>query len=404
MAAFTYIALDSAGKEQKGVLEADSSRQIRQQLRDKGYAPLKIQIAAESAGRVDRASGGSNASLSVADLALITRQIATLVQASMPLEESLSAVASQSESAKVRGIVLTVRAKVLEGHSLAESLADFPKAFPVLFRATVAAGEHAGHLDLVLNRLADYAEHSYAARQKAKLALLYPVILFVMAIAIVSGLMAFVVPDVVEVFVGQGQQLPVLTRGLITVSDFVVGYGWLVVIVCFLLFFAGKIALKNDAVKLQVDRRVLSLPLIGRVAKGSNSARFASTLTILTGSGVPLVDALGISAEVLANSWIKQSVILATQQVREGGSLHKALDQCGHFSPMMIHMVASGEMSGELDSMLSRVAEHQQKELDNLTATLIGIFEPAMLLFMGAAVLIIVVAILQPIFDINALI
>lgn len=404
MAAFTYIALDTNGKEQKGILEADSSRQIRQQLRDKGYAPLKIRMASEVSGIQLGINGSSSVVLNIAELAMITRQISTLVQASMPLEEALSAVSSQSESAKVRGIILSVRAKVLEGHSLAESLADFPKAFPPLFRATVAAGEHAGHLDLVLERLADYAEQSYAARQKIKLAMLYPVILFVMAISIVSGLMAFVVPDVVEVFVGQGQQLPALTRGLIAVSDFVVAYGWLVILLMVITVLLLRVALKNSAFKLQVDRQLLKTPLIGRVIRGSNSARFASTLTILTGSGVPLVDAMGIAAEVLANTWIKESVVQATQQVREGGSLHKSLENSGHFPPMMVHMVASGEMSGELDDMLARVADHQQKQLDNLTATLIGVFEPAMLLFMGAAVLVIVVAILQPIFDINALI
>ena len=404
MAAFIYTALDISGKEQKGILEADSSRQIRQQLRDKGYTPLKIRIASDISGVQVNKNAVSKFRLSVAELAMITRQIATLVQASMPLEEALSAVSSQSENVKVTSIVLSVRAKVLEGHSLAESLADFPQAFPVLFRATVAAGEHAGHLDLVLDRLADYAEHSYAARQKIKLAMLYPVILFFMAITIVSGLMAFVVPDVVEVFVGQGQQLPMLTTGLIAVSDFVVAYGWLVVMLIAAMALLLRIAVKNEAFKLQLDRYLLKAPLIGGVVRGSNSARFASTLAILTSSGVPLVDAMAIAAEVLANSYIKASVVQATQQVREGGSLSKSLENSGHFPPMMVHMVASGEMSGELDTMLSRVADHQQKQLDNLTATLIGIFEPAMLLFMGAAVLIIVVAILQPIFDINALI
>lgn len=403
MAAFTYIALDTKGKEKKGILEADSSRQIRQQLRDKGYAPLKIRMASDTSG-AHAGKGGAHVVLSVAELAMITRQIATLVQSSMPLEEALSAVSSQSDSAKVRGIVLSVRAKVLEGHSFAESLADFPRAFPVLFRATIAAGEHAGHLDLVLDRLADYAEQSYTARQKIKLAMLYPVILFVMAISIVSGLMAFVVPDVVEVFIGQGQQLPALTRGLIAISDFVVDYGWLVMVLIVSVALLTRVAVKNTAFKLQVDKHLLKMPLIGRVICGSNSARFASTLTILTGSGVPLVDAMGIAAEVLANTWIKQSVIQATQQVREGGSLHKALENGGHFPPMMVHMIASGEMSGELDAMLARVADHQQKQLDNLTATLIGVFEPAMLLFMGATVLMIVMAILQPIFNINALI
>jgi general secretion pathway protein F len=259
-------------------------------------------------------------------------------------------------------------------------------------------------LDVVLNRLADYSEASYASRQKIKLAMVYPIILLSMAILIVSGLMAFVVPGVVEVFQGQGQQLPLLTRGLITLSNFVVAYGWLLLLLLLLLFFAGRYLLQQRVVALWVDHKLLELPLVARIAKGNDSARYASTLAILTGSGVPLVDAMGIASEVVANHYLRQAVDHATQQVREGGSLHRALEDVGHFPPMMVHMVASGEMSGELASMLARVAEHQQKELDNLIAVVMGIFEPAMLLFMGATVLLIVVAILQPIFDINALI
>jgi general secretion pathway protein F len=283
-------------------------------------------------------------------------------------------------------------------------MADFPRVFPSLYRATVAAGEHTGHLDLVLNRLADYTENAYSSRQKAKLALLYPVLLLVMSIAIVSGLMAFVVPDVVEVFIGQGQQLPALTRGLIAVSEFVVDYGLIILLLVIAVAMSVRYALRNEALELQWHKRLLSLPLSGRLTRGNNTARYASTLSILTSSGVPLVEAMKIAAEVVDNAWLRQCLKEATQQVREGGSLHKALQQCGYFPPMMIHMIASGEASGDLDLMMERVAQNQQRELDNLVASLISIFEPVMLLFMGAAVLIIVIAILQPIFDLNQLI
>ena len=406
MAAFSYIALDGSGKEQKGLMEADSSRQVRQLLREKSLTPLRVDDAAVKSANKDAGQGSlsSGASIKVGELATITRQLATLIQSGMPLEEALTAIAQQSESPKVQGVVMAVRSKVLEGHALANGMADFPKAFPVLYRATVAAGEHAGHLDLVLNRLADYTENVYASRQKAKLALLYPVLLFFMSVTIVSGLMAFVVPDVVEVFIGQGQELPPLTRGLIALSDFIVDFGVLTLLLLVMAVTAFRFLLRRDGFRLQWHKRLLRFPLTGRLARGNNTARYASTLSILTSSGVPLVDAMKIATEVVDNSWLQQSVQQATQQVREGGSLHKSLELCGYFPPMMIHMIASGEASGELDSMLERVADSQQRELDNLVATVIGIFEPVMLLFMGGAVLIIVVAILQPIFALNELI
>lgn len=405
MAAFSYAALDSRGKERKGLVEADSSRQARQLLREQGLTPLRVDaaVAPQTSGKsgVTRNQGPA---VKVGDLAVVTRQLATLLQSSMPLEEALAAVSQQTENTRVRSIVSAVRGRVMEGHSLANSMAEFPRAFPGLYRATVSAGEHAGHLDLVLSRLADYTERAYESRQKAKLALLYPVLLFVLSVAIVAGLMAFVVPDVVQVFVDQGQQLPLLTRGLIALSDFTVHYGLLVLALLVLAGIGLRVALDNEAVRQAWDHRLLGLPLIGRLSRGGDAARYASTLSILTSSGVPLVDAMAIAAQVLSNSWLRERVNQATQQVREGGSLYQSLQQCGYFPPIMIHMIASGEASGDLATMLERVADSQQRELDNLVATLIGIFEPAMLLFMGGAVLIIVLSILQPIFDLNQLI
>ena len=408
MAAFSFAALDNNGREQRGVLEADSSRQVRQLLRDRGLAPLRIEPVVKSAAVRSRAAigvpGFGGPALSVAELALITRQLATLLQAAMPLEEALTAVGRQAEKQKVTNIILSVRSKVMEGHSLAGAMADFPAAFPGLYRATVAAGEHSGHLDLVLGKLADYSEAAHSSRQKAQMALLYPSILLLVAIGIVSGLMTFVVPKVVDVITGQGQELPLLTRGLIGLSYFVTHWGWLALLVLVAAIAGVRYALRNEALRLRWHHRLLRLPLFGRLSRGSNTARFASTLSILTSSGVPLVDALSIGGAVLSNDWLKRAVGIATQQVKEGSSLHLAIEQCGYFPPMMISMIASGEMSGALDTMLERVAMSQQREFDNIVGTVLGIFEPMMLLVMGGAVLLIVVAILQPIFSLNQLV
>lgn len=405
MAAFTFAALDASGKEQRGVLEADSSRQVRQLLRDRGLAPLRIEPAVKpSAQRARTGIAIGGPSLRIAELALITRQLATLLQAAMPLEEALAAVSRQAEKQKVANIVLSVRSKVLEGYSLANAMAEFPAAFPSLYRATVAAGEHSGHLDLVLGKLADYSENAHASRQKVQLALLYPSLLLIVAIGIVAGLMTFVVPKVVDVIVGQGQELPLLTRGLIGLSNFIVHWGVVALAVIAMLVFGVRYALRNEALRVRWHRQLLHLPLLGRLSRGSNTARFASTLSILTSSGVPLVEALGIGGAVLSNEWLKSAVAVATQQVKEGGSLNRSLEQCGYFPPMMISMIASGEMSGSLDTMLERVAASQQREFDNIIATILGIFEPMMLLVMGAAVLLIVIAILQPIFSLNQLV
>lgn len=403
MAAFDYVALDNDGRKKRGVLEADSSRQIRQQLRDKGWMPLEVDESSSRQQRKQKA-GWFTPGISVSDLALVTRQLATLIQGALPLEEALNAVAQQTEKPAIRSMFLAVRSKVLEGHSLAKSLAEFPRAFPELYCATVAAGEQSGYLDKVLNRLAVYTETSAESRQKIKLVLLYPVILLLMSILIVSGLMVYVVPDVVDVFIDSGQELPLLTQGLIGFSDFLRGYGlWLllIIIVAFLVF---RFALTRVLFRLAYDRRMLNMPLVGRVSRGINTARFASTLSILTSSSVPLVEALKISGEVLSNRWLKKIVKEVTQQVTEGASLSNSLQKAGYFPPMMIHMIASGETSGELDAMLERVAGNQEREIQGYIAVILGMFEPLMLLFMGGCVLLIVLAILLPILNMNQLV
>jgi len=404
MAAFEYLALDPRGRQQKGLLEADSARQARQLLRDKQWSPLDIRPARAreetGVGALSLISKG----LSARDLALVTRQLATLVQAALPIEEALRAAAAQASSAKIKSMLLAVRARVMEGHSLASSLREFPSAFPELYRATVAAGEHAGHLGLVLDQLADYTEQRQQSRQKIQLALLYPVILMVASLAIVGFLLGYVVPDVVKVFVDTGQELPALTRGLISVSNLVKGWGWLMMLVVAALVSGLRIALRDEQLRRRWHALILRLPLLGRMARATNTARFASTLAILSRSGVPLVEALDIAAQVIANLHIRDKVVEAAQKVREGGSLTRSLEATGEFPPMMLHMIASGEKSGELDQMLARTARNQESDLAAQIALLVGLFEPFMLVFMGAVVLVIVLAILLPILSLNQLV
>ncbi|MBT8764743.1 GspF family T2SS innner membrane protein variant XcpS [Metapseudomonas boanensis] len=403
MAAFEYLALDARGRQQKGVLEADSARQVRQLLRERQLAPLEVKATRTR----EQAAGGRfslSRGLSARDLALITRQLATLVQAALPIEEALRAAAAQSSNSRIQSMLLAVRARVLEGQSLASSLREFPAAFPDLYRATVAAGEHAGHLGPVLEQLADYTEQRQQSRQKIQLALLYPLILMCASLAIVTFLLGFVVPDVVRVFIDSGQPLPLLTRGLIALSDFVKHWGWLVLSLLLGAVLGGRWALRDASVRQRWHGVVLRVPLLGHLLRATDTARFASTLAILTRSGVPLVEALGIGAEVIANRVIRNHVVQVAQKVREGGSLTRALEGSGQFPPMMLHMIASGERSGELDQMLARTARNQENDLAAQIALLVGLFEPFMLIFMGAVVLVIVLAILLPILSLNQLV
>lgn len=404
MAAFDYIALDEQGRKQKGALEADSARQMRQLLRDRGLTPLSVEQSSEKQQREKSFSSLLTPHISVRDLALLTRQLATLVQASLPLEEALSAAAQQTSKPKVRSMLLAVRAKVLEGHTLANALGEFPRAFPAIYRATVAAGEKSGFLDQILNRLADYTEASQESRQEITKALVYPITLLLLGIIIVIGLMVFIVPDVVEVFIDTGQELPILTTALIGLSDFIAGYGLYVLLLIIALAFGIRYLLKQPHLRLSWHHWLLKLPLFGKLSITLNTARFASTLSILTASGVPLVEAMKISGQVLSNLWLKKLVEEATRKVTEGSSLHRVLQQAEYFPPMMVHMIASGEASGELDEMLERVAASQEREVRTFFGILTSLFEPLMLLIMGLTVLLIVLAILLPILNLNQLV
>ncbi|KEQ18072.1 type II secretion system inner membrane protein GspF [Endozoicomonas numazuensis] len=403
MAAYEFIAITPQGKREKGTLEADSSRLIRQQLRDKDWLPLSVQAVAEQKKSTESAQPLFQRGLSATELATLTRQLATLIQAAMPVEESLYAVAAQQEKRRIKNTLLAIRSRVLEGYTLAQSLEAFPGIFPPMYRATVAAGESSGYLDRVLNQLADYTEARMQSIRKIQQALLYPLILVVTAIAIISFLLGYVVPDVIKVFVDSGQTLPWITRALIHTSESFQSYWPFLLGITLLLFLAGKSALKNKKLHLLWHRTLLKLPMIGKFSRTANTARFASTLSILSRSGVSLVEALTISAQVINNLAMKQAVEQLASHVSEGTSLNKAMMEIGLFPPLMVHMVASGESTGELDQMLEHIAHSQSQELENKTAILLGLFEPLMLVVMGGIVMLIVLAILLPILNMNQL-
>lgn len=402
MPAYDYKALDTRGKQKHGVMEADAPRAVRQQLREKGLTPLAVEPSTEKQARSNPLS--RRGSLAAADLALVTRQLSTLIQSGIPVEQALSAAAQQSSKPRIRSMLIAIRAKVMEGYGLAESLGEFPNAFPRLYRSTVSAGEHAGHLDLVLNRLADYTESRQEARQKIQLAAIYPIILSVVAISIVVFLLTYVVPDIIEVFLKQGQDLPALTQAMLNVSDFLGSYGIYLLVLLIIAVIAFRLALSRPAFRLKFHKRLLHLPLFSGMVRGVSTARYASTLSILTTSGVPLVEAMRIAGEVLSNDYLRGELRDAARKVSEGGSLHRSLDQTGYFPPMMLHMIASGEASGELDSMLERTARMQENTLQSKIAAIVGLFEPMMLLIMGVVVLIIVLAIMLPILNMSNLV
>jgi general secretion pathway protein F len=404
MSAFAYQALDAKGRRKEGMVEADSPRQARQMLREQGLTPVALTEAVEQVRQQTNSSNWLKPRISSGELALLTRQLSTLVAAALPIEESLKAVSQQTEKAKLSTLIAAVRTKVLEGHSLAEGLSVFPTVFDQLYRAMVAAGEKSGHLDIVLERLADYTEQRQQMKSKLLQAMIYPIILTLVAISVIAILLATVVPKVVEQFIHMKQQLPFSTRFLMAASDLVRDYGLI-----FLLVAASALIFWGNWVKKPINRRryhalLLRLPIIGKVSRGLNTARFARTLSILNSSAVPLLDGMRISGEVLSNDEAKIRMSEASERVREGSSLRSSLEQTKLFPPMMLHMIASGERSGELDSMLERAADNQDREFESQVNIALSVFEPVLVVSMAVIVLFIVLAILQPILQLNNMI
>lgn len=405
MPAYHFTAINQSGQQQKGVIEAESEKHARQLLRDQSLVPMKVRPAQEK-----KVIGKESSLLAFArrrgltskELALITRQFAILLAAGLPVEEALLAVSEQTEKTRIKGLILSVRSKVVEGHALASAMGDHPQAFSALFCATVAAGEKSGHLEKVLLRLADYTEQQWHTQQKLKTALIYPSMIVLVAISIVGFLLTYVVPKMIAVYGRLGQALPMMTRVLIAISYFVKIYGFYVLLVLIVgIYFWMRALRKNSLLREKTHRVLLRMPFIGYVIKTSDTARFSRTLSILSASGVSVLEAMNISAQLITTIPIRKAVEQAVHRVREGAAIHLALKQTGFFPPMSIHMIASGEASGQLEGMLERVAHHQEDEIARLIEVSLALFEPAIILVMGAIVLFIVLAVLLPIFQLN---
>lgn len=405
MAAFDYIAIDESGKRHRGVIEADSPRRTRQILRERSLTPLQIhEVAGHKAAGSLRGRAARAGRLGLREVGVVTRQLATLVEAGLPVEQALQALSKQSENAQAKSMLAAVRAQVLEGKTLAQGFAAFPRSFPELYRSSVHAGERTGHLDTVLGHLAEFMERAYQSRQKVLLALLYPAILTVVSVCIILFLMAFMVPSMVQVFAGTGQELPLLTRALISLSEGLQHFGLVLLAAIGASVYAARQALKRPEVRATLDAKMLRWPVAGKFVLQYNASRFASTLGMLHDSGVPLLQALDISAAVLPNLYIRAQVADVARQVREGVSLSAAMEKSGVFPPVLVTMVASGEASGQLGHMLARAGGIQQRDLENRIAVLLGLFEPMVLLVMGGFVLLLVLAIILPILHLNQLV
>jgi len=391
MAAYEYLALDAAGKEKKGVLEADNAKAARQQLRGQGLTPLEIVESNQRRGNTKnsdkdgkpqvRVRGG----IKVSELAMLTRQISTLVGSGTPLAEALGAVSKHSEKQRIKALMLSVRSKVREGQSL-------------------DAGEQSGHLDNVLDRLADYFEDRQAANSTISKALIYPSMLVVASFLIVGFLLGYVVPQVVQVFDNMNQELPTLTRMMLSASAFVREWWMVMLAIIVIAVFLFKQGMRGEAFKFRVHSFLLKIPIISRLIRGFNASQFARTLSILGASGVPVLEALTIAAQVITNRPMRAAVDKAAAQVREGSTLGSSLERTGYFPPMLLHLISSGEASGELDKMLDKAATNQERELDSILSIFLGLFEPIIIMIMGGVVLMIVLAILLPIFEMNQLV
>ncbi len=413
MSAYSYQAIDASGKKVKGIIEGDSPKQIRQLLREKNLKPIEVTESRGNKGGKSSSNKDSSAQsflssfrsvkLKSTELALFTRQLATLVKANMPLDEALQAAAQQTTKPQIKSMIVDLRSKVLEGHTLAYALGEFPKVFDNMYQAMVQAGESAGFLGVVLERLADYTENSQYTQQKVKGAMIYPIILSVVAFAVVAALMVKVVPNLVKVFDTKGAELPGLTQALIIVSDYLVDYGLVTLIAVIFSIIGIRKYFQKPAPKKRLHRLMLQLPMISNLYRTIETARFASTLSMLVASGVPLLQSLRIAGAVMNNIILREVCDDIANNVQEGSSFSRALEASEQFPPMLVHMVSAGEQAGELEQMLERVSNNQEREIDMTISSLVAIIEPLMIVFMSGIVMTIVIAILLPIMDLNTL-
>lgn len=398
MPAYQYQAITKTGVTDKGIIEADSERQARELIRNKGLIPTNINPISRHKNSV------SKIHIKTADLALMTRQLATLLSAGIPVEESLKGVSEQTEKENIRQLLYGVRSKVLEGYALAQAMGEFPEAFPELYRATVGAGEQTGRLDVVLEKLADYTENQQTTRQKIQQALIYPSLMIIVSTAIISFLLAFVVPKIIEVFTSSGQTLPEMTRLLIYISDFVKHYGLYCLVGIILFFYIFKRLLREEHIRFYWHRLLLRLPITSYLIRATNVARYIHTFGILFSAGVPVLETMRVGASLITNLPMRAAFDRATIKVREGTSVHLALKDTNYISPMAIHLIASGEKSGQIAQMMEKAANHMDNEVKRLIDTALTLLEPLVILLMGGVVLFIVLATLLPIFSMEQLV
>lgn len=408
MAAFSWQALNDKGQLQKGVWEADSPKHLRHRLRSEGLKPLSMEEVRgkRGVGALERKKKRSlvDRRLSATDLSMFTRQLATLLRSRLPVEKALEVLSSQSNKQWQRHLITALRSRVTEGSTLADAFRQFPQAFPEYYAATAEAGEQSGSLEVVLERLADYAEEANVTRQKVKLALVYPAVVSIVALLVIVGLLVFVVPKMVETFEHIGQELPLLTRVMISISEFLQHYGVLLLLGTVVAVIAFLSAMKREGFRKRMHRLQLKLPLVSRVTREVNTSRFLRTYGILLRSTVSATQAMIIAAQVLSSLPIRDALMEASRRVREGGSIGNSLANTGYFSPMALNLVSSGEASGNLPEMLERAGEGQERTLQASISSLVGILEPLMIVVMGAVVMMIVLAVLLPIFKMNSMV
>lgn len=406
MAAFEYQALNASGKTIKGITTGDHAKQVRAELRAQGLVPLDLKAVSESAANKSQSKGSPSRRIKIRtnDLSIITRQMATLLESGMTVEETLGAVVKQSEGHKIKSVMSDIRSLVTEGYSLSDAIALYPNSFPEIYRASISAGEQSGTLDSVLERLADYLEDSHAMQQKVSQAVIYPIFLFIVCALILVLLVVVVVPKVVAVYDDINQDLPFLTKMVINISDFMVNYGLILGVVIAVLVVAIGYIFKQDKPKFWLHTLYLKTFGLRKMVQNIDSARMSRTLSIMVGSGVPILSSMRASEAVMTNRVLQDDLHAATEEVSQGVSIGRALDRNGNFPPLLVHMVTSGENSGRLDHMLDKAATATENEMQTRIGMMVNLLGPVMILLMGSLVLIIVLAILMPMFNLQQLI
>lgn len=407
MAAFEYQALDAKGKTIKSITNGDHAKQVRAELRAQGLIPLDVKpISDSAANRSDQKGKGGNrrVKIRVNDLSIITRQMATLLESGMTVEETLSAVIKQSEGHKIKSVMSDIRSLVTEGYSLSDAIAQYPNSFPEIYRASISAGEQSGTLDNVLDRLADYLEDSHAMQQKISQAVVYPIFLFFVCAAILVALITVVVPKVVNVYEDTKQELPSLTKGVIKLSDFMVDYGVLLAIVLAAIIVGLKFIFSKRGPKLKLHALYLKIVGLRKMVQNIDSARMARTLSIMVGSGVPILSSMKASEGVMNNLVLQGDLQVASTEVGQGVSIGRAIGRSGNFPPLLVHMISSGENSGRLGHMLEKAATATENEMQTRISMMVSLLGPLMILLMGSLVLVIIMAILMPMFQLQDMI